>query len=107
MAVDPRRVKELFVAALDLPTGPARRAFLDGACGGEADLRQRLDVLLQAHEDPASVLDRPLAEVVRAEPGTTPADSGGAPPTAAEAGSLPGAAGLLLAGRYQLLEVIG
>ena len=61
MTADPRRVKELFVAALDLPDPQARQAFLERECGADADLRQRLDVLLRAHDHPASVLDRPLA----------------------------------------------
>jgi RNA polymerase sigma factor (TIGR02999 family) len=38
MSTDPRRVKDLFVAALDLPDDPARRAFLRlaGATGFES-----------------------------------------------------------------------
>src|SRR5262249_51155790 len=52
MPADPHRVKDLFVAALDLPDGPDRRAFLDRECGGDAGLRRRLDVLLAAHDRP-------------------------------------------------------
>ena len=63
MTADPRRVKELFIAALDLPDAPARQAFLERECGDDADLRQRLEALLQAHENPASALERPLAAV--------------------------------------------
>src|SRR5438067_1816171 len=93
MAVDPRRVKELFVAALDLPAPQARQAFLDQECGADAELRQRLDVLLKAHDEPASALNQPLAAV-------GPAD------TAAHQGPAE-AVGTVLAGRYKLLEQIG
>src|SRR5439155_2990824 len=104
MAADARRVKELFVAALDLPDAEARRTFLDGACGEDADLRQRLDVLLQAHDDPASVLERPLAEVARAEPGS---DAGGnRTPLTVDESSPPESAGTVI-GPYKLLQQIG
>jgi hypothetical protein len=63
MAIDPRRVKELFVALLDLRDRQARQAFLERECAGDADLRQRLEALLKAHENPATVLDRPLPAV--------------------------------------------
>jgi serine/threonine protein kinase/tetratricopeptide (TPR) repeat protein len=69
--------RDLFEAALDLP--PENRAsYLDGVCGGDAALRQRLEGLLSKHgraskflEEPAlsaltTVEDRP----VRERPGT-------------------------------------
>jgi hypothetical protein len=37
-----------------------RAAFLDEACGGDAALRRRVEILLRAHDDPASLLDRPV-----------------------------------------------
>jgi hypothetical protein len=46
-------VKELFVAVLGLPDPQARQAFLDRECGADADLRQRLEMPLQAHDQPA------------------------------------------------------
>jgi hypothetical protein len=92
MAADPRRVKELFVAALDLPDPQARQAFLERECGADADLRQRLEVLLKAHDAPASALDRPLADV---GPATTPYHG-----PAEDVGTV-------IAGRYKLLEQIG
>jgi serine/threonine protein kinase/Flp pilus assembly protein TadD len=105
MAVDPRRVKELFVAALELDEAQARQHFLDRACGSDAELRQRLDVLLRAHDDPASVLNRPLAEVAPGEPGTT--GTGGLTPPTVEDPSPSEVVGALLAGRYQLLQPLG
>jgi WD40 repeat protein len=54
-----------------------RAAFLDEACAGDDALRRRVEVLLQAHDDPASLLDRPpLAEPSEA---VTVGLEGGAP----------------------------
>ncbi|MBL8824627.1 MAG: tetratricopeptide repeat protein [Planctomycetia bacterium] len=89
MAVDARRVKELFGAALDIPETAARNAYLDRECGDNAELRQRLDALLKAHESPASVVMQPLA---------------GEGTVAYAASEKPGT---LVAGRYKLLESIG
>src|SRR5688572_20556854 len=90
MPADPRRVKELFVAALDLADPQARQAFLDRECGSDADLRNRLDVLLNAHDHPDAALRKPFVDPnatidpqERETPGTT------------------------IAGRYKLLEEIG
>ncbi len=99
MPADPRRVKELFVAALDLdPHG--RAAFLDRECGDDAELRQRLDALLAAHDHPESALERPLA----ANPETHTFDAD--PPTDAWPGPAD-ASGTVLAGKYRLTERIG
>jgi hypothetical protein len=70
MPLDPRRVKELFVAAVELPVDPARQAFLDRECGDDAELRQRLDVLLAAHDAPHPAVNQPLAAEM---PGATAA----------------------------------
>jgi hypothetical protein len=43
MAADPRRVKELFGAALEVPDLQNRQAYLERQCAGDADLRQRLE----------------------------------------------------------------
>src|SRR5262245_44478272 len=48
----------LFDAALDKPTTADRRAFLDEACAGDPRLRQRVEQLLAADEDPCGILDR-------------------------------------------------
>ncbi len=107
MAADPRRVKELFVAALDLPDSQARQAFLERECAGDAELRQRLEALLKAHENPASVLERPLAAVGPVDAG---AISSQAPVNEPVTTSYPAPAedvGSIIAGRYKLLEQIG
>jgi serine/threonine protein kinase/uncharacterized protein HemY len=107
MPADPQRVKELFVAALDLPEAPARQAFLERACGSDAELRQRLEVLLRAHDDPASILNQPLAEVVSADSGTTGPGSSMPEPRTGDAPCAAERAGTLIAGRYKLVEEIG
>ena len=101
MAVDPRRVKELFVAALDLPEGQDRQRFADDACGADAELRQRLELLLKAHDQPASALNQPLVAGAIA---SSPLGNGGT--TVAYTGSVE-QVGTVLAGRYKLLEQIG
>jgi serine/threonine protein kinase len=106
MAADPRRVKELFVQALELPDEAARQALLEQGCGSDHDLRQRLEVLLQAHDDPASVLNRPLAGVLAVDLGATGPGSSLPPSQTDDAPSAEGA-GTLLAGRYRLVEEIG
>jgi serine/threonine protein kinase/tetratricopeptide (TPR) repeat protein len=101
MPAQSSRIKELFVAALDLPDAAARRAFLDQACGSDADLRQRLDALLQAHDAPASVLKQPLAAL---------ADAGvdmPVQPAATASFSVPEADVGTVIGPYKLLQQIG
>ena len=64
MKPEPPREEALFQAASSL-TGPARAAFLDGACHGDPALRARLEALLVAHEASAGVLaDEPAREVL-------------------------------------------
>jgi serine/threonine protein kinase len=97
MAADPRRVKELFVAALDMSDSQDREDFLDRECGGDVELRQRLAALLKAHEGPVAALSQPLAG---ANPDADPAEMGIFANSAEQPGTV-------LAGRYKLLEQIG
>jgi serine/threonine protein kinase len=55
------RVKELFHGALELPHA-ARRAFLRGACEGEAELLADVERLLAAHAAAGDFLETPAAE---------------------------------------------
>ena len=54
MPADPRRVKEVFGEALEIAEADVRRAFLDRACGPDAELRRGIDALLAANDAPAS-----------------------------------------------------
>jgi hypothetical protein len=56
MYQDRPRVESIFLAALEKATGEERCAFLDGACGSDHELRERIDRLLAA---PAKASDLP------------------------------------------------
>jgi tetratricopeptide (TPR) repeat protein len=109
--------ESLFHEALARPAGE-RAAFLDVACAGQPQLRAAVEALLAAHEASGSLLDRPPAELghtVDPEPGPArPLATGeytpepAASPAVATTGSHPqGAPGLVIAGRYSLVEKLG
>jgi len=52
-----RRAEELFHAAL-MQSPEARRAFLDNACGQDAELRRQVDLLVSAEENAGSFLEK-------------------------------------------------
>jgi serine/threonine protein kinase len=52
-----RRAEEVFHAALEQPP-EARRAFLDGACGQDSELRRQVDLLVSAEENAGSFLNK-------------------------------------------------
>ena len=58
MTIDPNRVKEIFFA-ISTEDVEGRSALLERECAGNPELRERVKVLLQAHEDPSSCLQRP------------------------------------------------
>ena len=50
MAVDAARAKSLFLAASDLSDPAERAAYLGRECGGDAELRGRVEALLRAND---------------------------------------------------------
>src|SRR5437870_7225596 len=54
--------RSIFMEALEKDTPARRSAYLAGACGGDAALRQRLEALLASHEQAGSFLGKPVAE---------------------------------------------
>jgi hypothetical protein len=56
--------RDIFTAARQLTDPAGRAAYLEEACGGDAGLRDRVEALLQAHEQPNSLLDAPAAELL-------------------------------------------
>jgi serine/threonine protein kinase/Flp pilus assembly protein TadD len=69
--------QSIFIEALEREDPAERAAFLDRACAGDADLRHRIDRLLQRHlqggsflESPASDLLATADEPIRERPGT-------------------------------------
>lgn len=84
-----KRVKELFLAALEKETPADRDAYLKEACGDDEPLRRQVDELLRKHEEAGSFLEQPTRS------------------TAVEAQTPREGVGAVLADRYQLLEQIG
>jgi hypothetical protein len=62
-----RRVEELFHAALDL-SPDARGAFLEKACGEDADLRRHVELLLSNDEHAGSLMEKPILADVMPHP---------------------------------------
>ncbi len=117
MATDPARVKALFLAAIERADPADRRAFLDAEAGDDAELRNRLDALLAAYDQPAGALDRPLAadpeaadkvnatgSVSPPPPGTPPDDSRTVSRTDDDG---PSVIDTIIAGRYKIRQEIG
>ncbi|MCI0463369.1 MAG: SUMF1/EgtB/PvdO family nonheme iron enzyme [Gemmataceae bacterium] len=59
----------IFENALQKRDPGERAAFLEQACGGDAELRQRVEALLQAHDQAGDYLERPAPEQVAAKAG--------------------------------------
>jgi serine/threonine protein kinase len=83
MAIDPKRVKEIFLEAAELTDEAARVAYLDNACGGDAGLRSRAEALLRSHNPEGSFLGTPAAVVPDPDPAATEALIGNSDPVAA------------------------
>jgi hypothetical protein len=83
-------LKAIFWDALDYPPGTGWRDYLDRACGGDPNLRARVEALLGAHADAGRFLEGPVAT-----------------PTATWEGPGPPEAQGRSAGPYKLLEWIG
>src|SRR5262245_41512235 len=93
MNPDAQREAALFQAAAQL-TGAARVSFLDNACQGNPDLRQRLQVLLGAHEQ----TDGALADSPEVPAATMKIQFASEPPTQSIGQKI---------GRYKILEKVG
>src|SRR5690348_7106141 len=89
--------RELFLQALDITDSAERAAFVDRACANEPDLRRQVDQLLKAHEIAGQFLDQPHPVAVAGEH------------TGAYASEARGdeTAGMVIAGKYKLLQRIG
>src|SRR6185503_2020846 len=88
----------VFLAALAVPAGDARRDLVAAACGDDDALLSEVDALLRHHEAAGSFLDPPGGAGARTgafSPPGVPTEAGGEQ------------TGLVLAGRYKLLEPVG
>src|SRR5262245_59275568 len=54
--------RTIFMTALEKSTPEQRAAFLDEACAGDAAMRERVEALLQSHEQGGSFLGQPVPE---------------------------------------------
>ena len=54
-----RDIETIFNSAVARPTAEERQAYLDGACGDDAQLRGRIDALLEAHSSAGGFLEKP------------------------------------------------
>src|SRR4029450_7865090 len=68
MSDTPHTAKSLFLDALEKAAPDERAAFLDEACAGDAELRQRVEALLRAHNGSDPLLDRAAVEHLAADP---------------------------------------
>lgn len=100
MAVDAARAKSLFLAGSDLVDPAERAAYLDRECGGDAELRGRVEALLRANDA------APLSPPVEAGHGTS-AYTPKRQPGTEEYGDTTARVGAILAGKYKLVEEIG
>ena len=88
---------QIFSDALKLASASERAAYLDAVCAGNPQLRAAVEALLQTHASDPGFLERPIGSFEET------LDS----PATPSAPSPPEAAGLLIAGKYKLLEQIG
>jgi serine/threonine protein kinase/WD40 repeat protein len=56
--------RHIFLEALNQPTPEERAQYLDETCGDNAELRQRVELLLAAHEDAGSFLEKTPEELL-------------------------------------------
>ena len=54
------QLREIFDRAVEIPTGQHRKTYLDTACQGDDNLRQRIETLLIAHDSAGSFLESPI-----------------------------------------------
>ena len=107
--------RDIFIAALEIATPQERSDFIRVACGGDSQLRQSVEALLQTHERTGDFLQKPLVErlaegVAALEEATEAAHSSAGRQRSAALGFLspsdqPGSIGRL--GHYEVLEEIG
>ena len=90
MPTDPKVVRDLFLAVAELDAAE-REEHLNAHCGGDVELRSAVERLLAGHDQPASVLNRPLPGIAEQMKTYIPNEH----------------AGTLIVSRYKLLEEIG
>lgn len=64
MTVDPNQAKSIFLSAVEEHSPEKWGTYLDSACCGDTELRQRVEALLAAHQGEDRLLDDPEAALV-------------------------------------------
>jgi eukaryotic-like serine/threonine-protein kinase len=95
MNSDNQSPERLFEAALHLTSPAQRTSFLNGACGGDVQLRQRVEALLKNYEQAGQFLEQPPAAF---SPNSLAVTTGMVPVTEKPGDKI---------GRYKLREQIG
>ena len=72
MPADLARIKDLFLAVLDMPAAE-RAAYLDAACAGDTAVRRQIEAMVLSHEDSGELLGAP--EELLENGGATQADA--------------------------------
>ena len=75
--MDPKSIDRIFWDAAQIASAAERDAYLDGACGGDTELRQRVEELLQARSRAENFLESlaphtgaTVEELIGERPGT-------------------------------------
>jgi tetratricopeptide (TPR) repeat protein/serine/threonine protein kinase len=90
MPVDAQRVQAVFLLTVEAANPAARAAALERECGSDAELRQRVEALLRAHDGPGDLLGQPAMQSAATIDAPRPAEGPGS-----------------RIGQYKLLQQIG
>jgi serine/threonine protein kinase len=114
MAVDAARARSLFVEACGLDDPAERAGYLERECGGDAELRARVEALLQAGDvaplpdaEPVATVDSGAGQSVLHAAGVAASRPDDRPISVTADYESPARADALIAGRYTLQNKIG
>ena len=79
MDTDEQLIESIFSEAAEHSDPDRRCAFLDGACRGDARLRDRVEALLQANDEAGNFLQHPSTESLRISTSTSTSRQVGSP----------------------------
>jgi WD40 repeat protein/serine/threonine protein kinase len=94
-------IESILASAVDIDSPAERRRFVERACGGDPELRRRVEELVENHFHAGSFLEQPAVGPAETAPPDTPAADTPTPPRE------PPAAPADVIGPYKLLEVVG
>ena len=102
MKPDPTRIRELFVEVLAKVDPQRWDAFLESECGGDQELLDQVGLLLEAHREAGTFLERPATgSALAGDSGSSPLGKTGSSGTKTIEGL-----GTVI-GPYKLLQIIG